>query len=390
MSSVVESSLLTGEAQASPSIQTMNPSECQHPYPARQQRLRAQFERKKVTALLVTSLPNIYYLTGFRGSAGVALVGPSASTLWVDPRYTLQAAEQAVGVEIVEARRGLLKEAAGWISKKRLGRVGYEDAVFTCREFFSLTRSAGGARRWVPAGGMIEDLRVTKDAGESEWIRKAGKLTADVFEEVRDRIRPGASESDVAAEIEYRMKRKGAEGAAFETIVASGERSAWPHARPSAKLLKKNDLVIIDMGAILSGYAADMTRTLFLGKPSARIRRLYNKVREAQRCAAEFSQAGRLTGDVDSAARKVLERADLERYFTHSTGHGVGLEIHEMPRVSRGDKRRLGSGYVITVEPGVYLEGLGGVRIEDTVLVTDGKPEVLTPATKDNWYTGLD
>ncbi|HET9178953.1 MAG TPA: Xaa-Pro peptidase family protein [Terriglobia bacterium] len=368
----------------------MNSSGFQHPYAARQQRLRAQFGRKKLAGLLVTSLPNIYYLTGFRGSAGLALVGSSESVLWVDPRYTLQAAEQAVGVEVAEARRGLLKEAAGWIRKKRLGRVGYDDAAFTCREFSSLTRAAGGGRRWVPAGGMVEDLRITKDPGESDWIRKAGKLTAGVFEEIRDRIRPGVSENGLAAEIEYRMKRKGAEGAAFETIVASGERSAWPHARPSAKLLKKNDLIIIDMGATLGGYAADMTRTLYLGKPSARIRTLYNKVREAQERATEAARAGRLTGEVDATARKVLERANLERYFTHSTGHGVGLEIHEMPRVSRGDKRRLGSGYVITIEPGVYFEGLGGVRIEDTVLLTEGKPEVLTPAAKDDWFTGQD
>src|SRR5690348_3654763 len=382
---------LNGEAGPSSFyFQTMNPSGFEHPYEARQQRLRAQFGRKKIAALLVTSLPNIYYLTGFRGSAGLALVGQSQNILWVDPRYTLQAAEQARRVDVIEAKRGLLKEAAGWIWKKRLGRVGYDDAAFTCREFFSLTRSAGGGRQWVAAGGMIEDLRMAKDPGESDWIRKAGKLTAEVFEEVRSRIRPGVSESDLAAEIEYLMKRKGAEGAAFETIVASGERSAWPHARPSAKLLKNNDLVIVDLGAILGGYAADMTRTLYLGKPSSRIRTLYNKVREAQERATHIARAGRLTGDVDAAARKVLGRADLERYFTHSTGHGVGLEIHEMPRVSRGDKRRLSMGYVITVEPGVYFEGLGGVRIEDTVLVTDGKPEILTPASKDNWFTGQD
>lgn len=347
--------------------------------------MQEQFERKKIASLLVTSLPNIYYLTGFRGSAGVALVGPSETILWVDPRYTLQATEQAVGVEVIEAKSGLLKEAAGWIRKKRLGPVGYDDAVMTCREFAGLERVGGRSRRWVPAGGMVEDLRTIKDSVESEWIRKAGKLTAEVFEEVRSRIRPGARESELAAEIEYRMKRKGAEGAAFETIVASGERSAWPHARPSAKLLRENDLVIFDLGAILAGYAADMTRTLYLGKPPARVRTLYNKVREAQERAIQVARAGRLTGDVDAVARKVLKSRKLERYFTHSTGHGVGLEIHEMPRVSRGDKGRLRPGYVITVEPGVYLEGLGGVRIEDTVLVTDGNPEVLTPASKDIW-----
>ena len=211
-------------------------------------------------------------------------------------------------------------------------------------------------------------------------------MTAEVFEEIRGKIRPGVRESDLAAEIEYRMKKKGAEGAAFDTIVASGLRSAWPHAHPSAKLLKENDLVIIDLGAILGGYAADMTRTVYLGKPSARVRTLYNKVREAQECATQVARSGRLTGEVDAAARKVLERRKLERYFTHSTGHGVGLEIHEMPRVSRGDKARLRPGCVITVEPGVYLEGFGGVRIEDTVLVNEGEPEVLTRATKDAWF----
>ncbi len=366
---------------------TMNSCELQDPYGARRERLRLKLGRKKIGTLLITSLPNIAYLTGFRGSAGVALVGPSGSVLWVDPRYTLQATKHAAGVEVIEAKSGLLKEAGGWIRKKRLGPVGYDDAALTCRAFAGLENAAGPRIGWIPAGGMVEDLRMVKDSGEIELIRKAGKLTGAVFEEVRGEIRPGARESDVAAEIEYRMKLKGADGAAFETIVASGERSAWPHARPSAKLLKENDLVIVDLGAILGGYAADMTRTVYLGKPSARVRTLYNKVREAQDRATRIATEGRLAGDVDATARKVLERRKLERYFTHSTGHGVGLEIHEMPRVSRGDKSRLRKGCVITIEPGVYLEGFGGVRIEDTVLVTDGKPEILTPAIKDAWFT---
>ncbi len=365
---------------------TMNPDILQHSYEARRQHLRSKFGRKKISALLVTSLPNISYLTGFHGSAGVALVGVSKSLLWVDPRYTLQATEQAAGVEVIEARRGLLKQAASWLRKERIGHVGYEDATLTCRAFSGLQKAGGPRIHWVAAGGMVEDLRTVKDAAEIEWIRKAGKLTAQVFEEIRGKIRPGVRESDLAAEIEYRMKRKGAEGAAFETIVASGERSAWPHAHPSAKLLKENDLVIVDLGAILAGYAADMTRTVYLGKPSARVRTLYNKVREAQERATQVAVEGRLTGDVDAAARRVLKGSKLEQYFTHSTGHGVGLEIHEMPHVSRGDKSRLRKGCVITVEPGVYLEGFGGARIEDTILVTDGRPEVLTPATKDAWF----
>lgn len=349
--------------------------------------MQSQFDQRRIAALLVTSLPNIFYLTGFRGSAGVAIVGHSESLLWVDPRYTLQATEQAAGVEVVEAKGGLLKEAARWIRRSRLGPVGYDDAVLTCREYTTLEQAGGPKLRWIPAGGMVEGLRVVKDSDEVDRIRKAGELTAEVFEEVRPEIRPGARETDLAAEIEYRMKRKGAEGAAFETIVASGERSAWPHARPSSKLLKENDLVIIDLGAILTGYAADMTRTVYLGTPGRRIRTLYNWVLVAQERAIEAACEGRRTCDVDATARKVLERRKLDRYFTHSTGHGVGLEIHESPRVARGDKSRLQKGYVITVEPGVYLGGLGGVRIEDTVLVTTGEPEILTPAAKDVWFT---
>lgn len=337
--------------------------------------------------MLVTSLPNIFYLTGFRGSAGVVLVGPSESLLWVDPRYTLQATEQAAGVQVLESKDVLLKEVARWIRKKRLGPVGFDDAILTCREYACLDQAGGPKVCWVPDAGMIEDLRVLKDADEIERIRKAGKLTAEVFEEIRPKIRPGARESDLAAEIEYRMKRKGAEGAAFETIVASGERSAWPHAQPSSKSLKRSDLVIVDLGAILAGYAADMTRTVYLGTPGRRVRTLYNRVLEAQERAIETAREGRKASDVDAAARQVLERSKLDQYFTHSTGHGVGVEIHENPRVAHRGKSRLRKGYVITVEPGVYLEGFGGVRIEDTVLVTDGEPEILTPSAKDVWFT---
>lgn len=265
---------------------------------ARRQRLRLQFDLKKIQALLVTSLPNIFYLTGFRGSAGVALVGRSKSVLWVDPRYTLQANEQAAGVEVNEVKGPLLKEAARWIRRKRLGLVGFDDAVLTCREYAFLEQGGGPKLKWIPAGGMVEDLRVVKDEDEVDFIRKAGKLTAEVFEEVRPKIRPGIAESDLAAEIEYRMKLKGAEGAAFETIVASGKRSAWPHARPSAKLLKENDLVIVDMGAILCGYAADMTRTVYLGTPGRKVRTLYNCVLDAQQCGIQAAREGRAVSNL--------------------------------------------------------------------------------------------
>lgn len=199
-------------------------------------------------------------------------------------------------------------------------------------------------------------------------------------------LRPGLRECDVAAEIEYRMKLKGAEGAAFETIVASGRRSALPHARASAKAMSKGELVILDLGAILGGYAADMTRTYYLGRPGRRIRQLYGAVRESQERAAETLREGVKASRVDAAARHSLKRQDLDRFFTHSTGHGVGLEVHEAPRLARRDKARLQAGSVVTIEPGIYLEGFGGIRIEDTLEITKNGANILTPLTKQDWF----
>jgi len=198
-------------------------------------------------------------------------------------------------------------------------------------------------------------------------------------------VRPGVVEQALAAEIEYRMRRKGAEGAAFETIVASGPRSAYPHARPSSKALQESELVIFDLGAIVNGYAADMTRTVFLGEPNRRVRNLYSAVVTAQEAAVRAVQDMTPTGEIDSAARRILAKHGLARYFSHSTGHGVGLEIHERPRLGKGQTTRLRPGSVVTVEPGIYLKGFGGIRIEDTVLVGPEGPEVLTPASKKNW-----
>ena len=364
----------------------MQPDKLSHPFAARQKRLRVQLEARELSCLLVSNPLNIFYLSGFRGSAGVAIFGDSEAILWVDPRYTLQAHEQARGVRILEEKGELLKAVARWLVRKRLRVVGYDDGYLTCAAFRRLKDYISRGIRLKPAGGLVEESRRVKDSIEIEQIRQAGHLTAAVFQEVRPQIRPGVRESDLAAEIEYCMRRAGADGAAFETIVASGVRSAWPHARASSKLLKKSELVILDLGAILHGYAADMTRTIHLGVPPRRVRSLYNAVLEAQRRAVEAVQAGGRTCDVDRTARRVLRHSRLQRFFTHSTGHGVGLEIHESPRVARGDKYRLEPGCVITVEPGVYLEGFGGIRIEDTVLVGEGQAEILTPAPKDDWF----
>ncbi len=355
------------------------------PFRARQERLRVLLEARGVPLILVTHLPNIHYLTGFTGSAGIVLVGSRTANLWVDPRYTLQAREQAEGVEVFEEKDGILKGAASWLQKNGVREAVFEDSALTVAQFELLRKEAGGCLGLKPAGGAIEELRVVKDLGEIEAIRSAGKVTAEVFAEVLTFIRTGVIEQDVAAEIEYRMRKKGAEGAAFESIVASGPRSAYPHARPSSKALHECELVIFDLGAILKGYAADMTRTVFLGEPTRQIRALYSAVLKAQQEAVRSVRDSTSTGGVDSTARRILAKHRLARYFTHSTGHGVGLEIHERPRLGKGETALLRSGSVVTVEPGVYLEGLGGIRIEDTVLVGPDGPEILTPASKEYW-----
>ena len=353
----------------------------------RQQALRAQFAARRIATFLVTKPVSLFYLTGFRGSTGLAVFTAADATLMVDPRYTLQARNQAVGVEVVEIKHGLLRAAGLRLSKARRVRVGFEDTHLTCSEFRLLRDEAGSSARWQPAGSLVEDIRAVKDAVEIERVREAGKLSAQVFQEVAKNLHPGVTERDLAAEIEYRLRRQGADGAAFETIVASGARAALPHARPSGKALGPGDLVIIDFGATLSGYASDLTRTLYLGKPSRRVRSLYAAVLEAQREAIDRLRAGVRAGEVDATARRRLRHYNLQKFFTHSTGHGVGIEIHEQPRLGKGEKRRLAAGNVVTVEPGIYLEDFGGIRIEDTVLVTRDGSEILTPAPIDPWWT---
>jgi Xaa-Pro aminopeptidase len=363
----------------------MHPEDPSSPFRARQERLRALMDTHRLPLLLVTHLVNVRYLTGFTGSAGMLLLSPAEGWLWVDPRYSVQAAEQAEGVEVIEEKKGILPGVAKWLGKSGQREAAFEAGNLTCAQFDELGEKSGGNIQFRPAGDLIEELRVVKDRGEIEAIRKAGGLTAEVLAETLPLVRPGIAETELAAEIEYRMRRKGAEGAAFETIVASGPRAALPHARPSSKALQECELVILDLGAIVSGYAADMTRTVHLGQPSRRVQSMYSAVLRAQAGAVREVQDSASAGEIDSAARRILKRHGLSRYFTHSTGHGVGLEIHERPRLGKGESTLLRCGSVVTVEPGVYLKGMGGIRIEDTILVGPQGPEVLTPAPKDDW-----
>ncbi|MGH9433588.1 MAG: M24 family metallopeptidase [Terriglobia bacterium] len=356
-----------------------------YPFRARQRALRELLEAQRIPVLVVTKPVNIYYLTGFRGSAGAAVLGRDHNLLLVDPRYTLQAQNQARGVEVAETKDSMLKAVAKRASGDRLRRAGFEDTHLTFSDFEFLRHEARDGLRWVPAGGLVENLRAVKDEAEIEQIRQSCRLTSEVFEAILKLVKPGVRESDLAAEIEHRMKKQGAEGSAFETIVASGPRAALPHGRASEKRLQSGELVIFDLGAILGGYASDMTRTVYLGTPPRRVKALYRAVLQSQQQAAAVVGDGISARAVDAKARQVLQPYGLAKHFTHSTGHGVGLEIHEQPRIARTEKSRLRRSQVVTVEPGIYLEGFGGIRIEDTIAIGNDGPEALTVASKDNW-----
>jgi Xaa-Pro aminopeptidase len=347
-------------------------------------RLRLRFSSLGANAILVSHLPNIRYLCGFSGSAGLLLVDSTSATLYADSRYTFQAREEVSGADVQICKHGLIG-AVGEALRSRRGRsrIAYSASTITVAQKQALDAGSGSRVRWISDGNAVEKLRAIKDAGELSVMREAAELISTVFRRVVGEIRAGLSELALAAEIEHEIKRCGGSGTSFETIVASGPRSAWAHAQPTSKLLSKNELVVLDQGAILRGYCSDMTRTIFVGKASRKVRSLYTAVLEAQEAGRQAVRPGVTAGDVDKAARNTLKRARLDRYFTHSLGHGLGLEVHEMPRLGKGEQTVLEEGMVVTVEPGVYLEGVGGIRIEDDVLVTATGSVDLTTASRD-------
>ncbi len=355
-------------------------------FAARRAIVAGELASRKLDALLVAFSPNLRYLTGFTGSSGNLLLTPDRAILFTDPRYTMQAAsETACRVRI--AKGVLVNAIAGAIRRLKLRRIGYEPARMTCDVLESLKSKlpmrASMEAVAEPATGWIEELRTIKSAAEIERIRRSVETNSRAFEQAVAHVKPGMKESDLAAELEYRMRRLGAEKPAFETIVAGGRRSAWPHAQPTASTLQSGDLTIVDMGAMQDGYASDMTRMLFLGAPDAKVKRTYRAVLEAQLAAIDAVRPGVKASAVDAAARDVLKGYGLDEAFVHSTGHGLGLEIHEPPRIGKRGKAKLRAGMAITIEPGVYLEGFGGIRIEDTVVVTGTGCEVLTPTGKE-------
>lgn len=342
------------------------------PFQERRKRLLDQLVEHKLPGLAVSHLPNIRYLCGFTGSNGLLVVTHSKTVLYTDPRYTLQADQETdCTVRIV---RGSLWEAVPGIRG-----LGFESDKLT----HAAWAAASKLMPLKPVAGLIERLRMVKSESEIQEIQDSVQVAAKAYARSLKSFRIGITEKDLAAEIDHQMRKAGAEGPSFETIVASGARSALPHAKPTDQPIRTNQILLIDMGASLDGYASDMTRVVHIGPPGRKVRSLYNAVLESQLAAVDAIRPGVRASQVDAVARKVLKGHGLDKAFQHSTGHGLGLEIHENPRLGKKDETPLETGMVVTVEPGAYLEGFGGVRIEDTVLVTKTGVEVLTPTAKE-------
>jgi Xaa-Pro aminopeptidase len=337
----------------------------------------------QVDAFLVSALPNIRYLAGFTGSNALLLLAAGRATLFTDPRYTTQAAAECDCPVVTVGRGSLYAAAAKAITRRRYRTVGFERNRMLFNAWTQLRESVGRRVELKPVDQAVETLRMVKDAAEIEFVRVSVELNSRAFDAALRKANSATTEAELAAEIDYQMRRLGASGPAFETIVASGPNAALPHAQPLHRPIGTNQVLLVDMGASLDGYASDMTRTLALGKIKPEIRKMYQATLEAQLAAIDAVRPGVTAGSVDAAARRVLRAHGLDREFIHSTGHGLGLEIHEAPRLGKGEKTALRPGMTITIEPGVYRAGLCGIRIEDTVLVTERGCEVLTPTPKE-------
>ena len=348
----------------------------------RRSTLAARLSDLGVDGLLVTSLPNVRYLTGFTGSNGQVLVSASETVFLTDGRYTEQSRHEVSDLERVTYLADLETPLADLCARLRVARLGFEAHVVTVRQRDRWAAGLG-AVQLVALAEEVEAQRWVKDDEELEMLRRAQAVTDQAFEDILEFLAVGQSEQQVALELGRLLRRDGADGLAFDPIVAFGEHAAEPHHVPTYRLLEEGDVIKLDFGALFGGYHADMTRTVSFGEPAAELRKIHDVVRQAQEAGIDAVRAGVRAGDVDAAARAVIESAAYGPYFPHGLGHGVGLEIHEGPRLGRGFDHVLPAGAVVTVEPGVYVPGLGGVRIEDMVQVTEDGCRVLGAASRE-------
>jgi len=349
----------------------------------RLQKLRTSLAEKGLDAFLLSQPENLRYLSGFTGSSGWLLVSGQNAILATDFRYLEQAKDESPDFEIIETKQELRDWLPGLVSDLGWHKLGFEANFISCDSFHKLSEAIKTRQanlELVPTTGIVEQLRSIKEPEELGFIKKAVELVDAVFEQAKAIIRPGTTEKEAAWEIEKILRQEGSEGMPFEIIVASGPNSALPHARPTEKIIRSGEPVLIDMGARISGYCSDFSRTLLLGKADKTLQKIYNIVLKAQTTAIEGVESGMDASQADRLARSVVEQSGYGDAFGHGLGHGVGLAVHEFPTLGPSSSDSLVDGMVFTIEPGIYLAGQGGIRIEDMVVLENGKAKVLSKA----------
>jgi Xaa-Pro aminopeptidase len=348
-------------------------------------KLRRKFAGKEIDGIFITQSENRRYLSGFDGSAGFLIISTKKSVLATDFRYTEQAVAEAPDFEILRIANNLDDWFPGLVRELGIKALGFEsgDVSFSFhRQLHEALQKKKVRTAMVPVDGLVESVRAVKEPGEIDLMKKAAAITDRAYESVLPLVKPGMTENQVAWELERAMREKGSQALPFEIIVASGPRAALPHARPTERVIEDGDPVVIDMGAKYEGYASDLSRTLCVGTPDDTFRKVYNTVLKAQQAAANMISKGTTGKAADYTARQIIRKAGYGEAFGHSLGHGVGLAAHELPRLGPNSEDALTEGMVFTIEPGIYLSGWGGVRIEDTVVMENGKVKPVTRAVK--------
>lgn len=348
----------------------------------RVERLRGLLDENGLDALLIASPYNRRYISGFTGSAGYVLITSAESYFLTDFRYRVQAAEQLTGFQVIEHGTGPLEEIRVLLEKSGIRKLGFEQEHVSYGEYVQWGGMLGGIEL-VPAAGLVEKLRMIKDESELQVMQEAADLADRTFKHITGVLATGMKETDVALEMEVFMRSHGAASSSFDTIVASGERSALPHGVASSRLIGVDEFVKLDFGAYYKGYCSDLTRTVVIGKPGEKHKEIYNIVLEAQLHALEHIRPGMTGLEADALCRDIITKYGYGDNFGHGTGHGLGMEIHEAPRLSRLSDTILTPGMTVTVEPGIYVPGFGGVRIEDDIVITESGIKILTSSPKD-------
>lgn len=343
-------------------------------------KLREKMKEKEIDAVIITGRENYFYLSGFTGSDGCLLITNEKTFLITDFRYVEQA-KLETEYYVIQQTKGILNCIKEIINELNINNIGFEGNNITFSQYERMTQKL--EVNLISIDNMIENLRIIKQPNEIENIKKAVDISDRAFLHILNYIKTGVSEKDIELELEHYMKKNGAESLSFDTIVASGSRTSLPHATPTQRKFEYGDFVLLDFGCKVNGYCSDMTRTVIIGEANEEQKKIYNIVLEAQKKALDFIKAGKKTNDVDAIAREYIKQNGYGDNFGHGLGHSVGIEVHEEPRISPSCEVELKSGMVVTVEPGIYVEGFGGVRIEDLVIVTENGIENLNKSPKE-------